>query len=150
MEQEAPFILRGCSCRSLVERLCIARVLKVPPFILKARLCNLPSLQNFLNIYDLPLFPCVFGILFESKKTSKPYAPKTPQILKKPTSTPPKIDAKTTQNRTQDAPKSTFGRGPQKTRFRNPKFSAPGERFGASWSRPGNALGASWGCLGAV
>ena len=64
----------------------------------------------------------------------------------KPSKTPPKIDAKTSQNRAQDAPKSRFGGGPLKIRFWAPNFPLLGGVLG----RPGGVLGASWARLGAV
>ena len=70
-----------------------------------------------ISNYDFPLFVCVFGILLGGKKTSTTNAPSTPKIFEKSTSTLPKIHAKTSQNRAQDAPKSRFGGGPLKIRF---------------------------------
>ena len=74
----------------------------------------------------------------------------------KPSKTPPKIDAKTSQNRAQDAPKSRFGGGPLKIRFWAPNFPLLGGAswgvLGASWGRLGRVLGPSWeswGVLGA-
>ena len=72
----------------------------------------------------------------------------------KPSKTPPKIDAKTSQNRAQDAPKSRSGGDSAGNRFPiqklSPLFSAPGRRFGASWERLGRVSGSSWGRLGSL
>ena len=71
----------------------------------------------------------------------------------------PQIDAKTSQNRAQDAPKSRFGGGPLKIRVGAQFFrllggvlGRPGDVLGASWGRLGRILGPSWepwGVLGA-
>ena len=66
------------------------------------------STPRISQSYDFPLFLCVFGILLDGQITSKTYAPNTPKIFEKSTSTLPKIHAKTSQNRAQDAPKSRF------------------------------------------
>ena len=114
--------------------------------LFKGSLMQPPITSKFSNIYNVPLFLCVFGILFESKKTSKTRARKTLQILKKPFSTPPKVDAKITQNQTLDVPKSTFG-GVRK----KPVFGARNSPLlGNVLGRPGAVLGTPWARLGAV
>ena len=143
MEREAPFFLRTRSCRSFVEQLCIAKVPQGPAVLFNGSLMQPPIPSK---CYDFPLFLCVFGILLDGQTTSKTYAPNTPKILLKSTSTPPKIDAKTSQDRAQDAPKSRFGGGPLKIRFgaRNSPL------LGGVLGHPGGVLGASWARLGAV
>ena len=150
MEREAPFIVRACSCRSLAERLCIAKVLKVPPFILKARLCNLPSLQKFLNIYDLLLFLCVFGILFESKKLPKPMhqrlrksSKNPPQHLPKSMPKPPKIEPKTPQNRRLEGVRKKPVFGGRNSPLLGNVLGRPGAVLGTPWARLGAVLGPS-------
>ena len=85
---------------------------------------------------------------FVKKEHSKPFRnnPKQSQILEKSTSTPPKIDPKTSQNRAQDAPKSRSGGDSAGNRFSIPNRAPNFPLLEASWG----VLGASWGRLGAL
>ena len=101
------------------------------------------------------IYFCFFvcsGSFSKAKKTSKTYAPKTPQILKKNTSTPSKIDAKNHPKSNPRRPKIDFWRGPQKNPFSEPEILRSWGTFwgvlGLSWERLGRVLGLSWGRLG--
>ena len=136
MEREAPFFVRARSCRSLVERLCIAKLPKVPERSARPAgfhwgftmvLLGFPWPKHFQNLCP---------------KHSENPRKNPPQHLPKSMPKPPKIEPKTLQNRGLEAIrwKSLFD--PKSS----PLFSAPGSVLG----RPGSVLGASWGRLGAA
>ena len=71
---------------------------------------------------------------------------KAPQCSANFSEKAPKIDPKTSQNRTQDAPKSRSGGGSVGDRVSIPNRSPNSPLLGVSWG----VLGASWARLGAV
>ena len=136
MEREAPFFLRARSCRSLVERLCIAKLPKVP---------------------ERSARPAGFHWGFTMVLLGFPWPKHFQNLCPKHSKNLGKINLNTSQNRCQNLPKSSprrskieVWRGSAKNPFLSPKFSAPGGRLGASWGRPGSVLGASWGRLGSL
>ena len=98
--------------------------------------------QNYIHIYDF----CEFGILLDGQKASKTLWPKQSENNRNFQLTPPKINPKTSQNRTQGRPKSRSGGDSAGNRLSIPNGAPYFPLLGASWG----VLGASWARLGAI
>ena len=103
--------------------------------------CSYLSPPSSMRINDFPLF-FMFGILLDGEKIPT----SMPKTLRKIYLTPPKIHAKTSQNRPQYAPKARSGGGCDLSCVFVGFWAPHGGVLGPSWG----VLGPSWGRLGAV